>query len=155
MMGDKMLHRKLPSAYAKICGGRGYPQIIGHINFFQGQDGLVIEAEVFGLPNSDSGFFGFHIHGEGDCRGEGFPNTGAHFNPGGTHHPRHAGDLPPLLSDHGKAYMKVYTDRFHIGEIIGRSVIIHSAPDDFRSQPAGNSGEKIACGVIRDLRHLR
>lgn len=146
-----MVHRKMPSAYAKICGGREYPQLTGYAKFFQRQDGVVIEVEVHGLPKSESGFFAFHIHETRDCGGDGFPNTGGHFNPGGALHPRHAGDLPPLLSDHGKAYMKVFTDRFPVGEVIGRSVAIHSDPDDFRTQPAGNSGRKIACGVIRDI----
>ena len=48
----------------------------------------------------------------------------------------------------GRAYLAVRTDRFRVQEIIGRTVVIHSDPDDFRSQPAGNAGTKIACGVI-------
>ena len=112
---------------------------------------MIVEAEIHGLPKTETGFFGFHIH-EGDtCTGAGFPNTGGHFNPCKEDHPKHAGDLPPLLSDHGSAYMKVFTDRFYIEEIIGKKVIIHSDPDDFRTQPSGNAGTQIACGVIQRL----
>lgn len=64
-------------------------------------------------------------------------------------HPKHAGDLPPLLACQGSAYLSVKTDRFCVEDILGRTVVIHSDPDDFHSQPAGNAGKKIACGVIR------
>jgi len=63
-------------------------------------------------------------------------------------HPHHAGDLPPLFGNNGYALSMFLTTRFSVSEIIGRTVILHSAPDDFTSQPAGNSGVKIACGVI-------
>ncbi|MBP3342443.1 MAG: superoxide dismutase family protein, partial [Peptococcaceae bacterium] len=62
----------------------------------------------------------------------------------------HAGDLIPLLSVGGKAWSSFYTGRFYPEDIIGRTVVIHNMPDDFRSQPAGDSGEKIACGVIEE-----
>lgn len=145
----------MPNAFAKICGGNKFSNVSGFVKFYKSHGGVIIEAEICGLPRSESGFFAFHIHESGDCRGDGFTNTGGHLNPGKTDHPRHAGDLPPLLSDHGKAYMKVFTDRFCIGEIINRSIVIHSAPDDFMTQPSGNAGEKIACGLICDIEHLR
>lgn len=63
-------------------------------------------------------------------------------------HPEHEGDLPPLLSDKGTAWMMVYTTRFFPEEVVGKTVVIHDMPDDFRTQPSGNSGEKIACGEI-------
>ena len=83
------------------------------------------------------------------CGGAGFPGTGGHFNPAGAPHPAHAGDLPPLLSCGGRAYLAVLTDRFTVADIIGRTVVIHGGSDDFRSQPAGDAGTKIACGVIK------
>lgn len=58
------------------------------------------------------------------------------------------GDLPPLLENNGYAYMSVLVNKFNINEILGKVIIIHSMPDDFNSQPAGNSGMKIACGKI-------
>lgn len=118
------------------------------VRFFQRTNGVIVEAEVTGLPRTETGFFAFHIHDGTNCEGYGFPNAGSHFNPGRTRHPSHAGDLPPLLADHGSAYMKVLTGRFHVGEVIGKTVIIHAEPDDFCSQPSGNAGSKIACGII-------
>lgn len=118
------------------------------VRFFQRTNGVIVEAEVTGLPRTETGFFAFHIHDGTNCEGDGFPNAGSHFNPGRTRHPGHAGDLPPLLADHGSAYMKVLTGRFHVGEVIGKTVIIHAEPDDFCSQPSGNAGSKIACGII-------
>ena len=144
-----MNHSMNPNAIARIQGGPENPRLQGTVKFFQRWDGTLIEAELTGLPRTKTGFFAFHIHEGGNCIGEGFPNTGSHFNPGGTMHPNHAGDLPPLLSDHGKAYLKVLTGRFRVEEVIGKTVIVHSDPDDFHTQPAGNPGKKIACGVIR------
>lgn len=146
-----MKHNGIPRAIAKIWGGSDHPQLRGTVKFFPRYDGLILEAEVFGLPRTLPGFFGFHIHQGDNCRGAGFPNTGSHYDPGKNPHPSHAGDLPPLLGNHGMAYMQVFTDRLRVEEIIGRTVIIHSGPDDFSTQPAGNAGEKIACGVIEKL----
>lgn len=139
-----------PHAIASIQGGRNAPHLSGEVQFFKKKYGVLVMARIFGLPKDNaSGFFGFHIHAGTDCGGEDFANTAGHYNPGGKLHPSHAGDLPPLLSCNGSAYMTVMTDRFSVDEIIGRTVVIHDSPDDFRSQPAGNAGRKIACGVIR------
>ena len=138
-----------PKAIARIHGGREYPMLRGTVTFHQRHDGVLIEAAVSGLPRTETGFFAFHIHEGENCAGDGFPNTGGHFNPGRTGHPNHAGDLPPLLGDYGKAYMKVLTGRFRVEEVIGKTVIVHGGLDDFHTQPSGNAGRKIACGVIR------
>ena len=75
-----------------------------------------------------------------------------HYNPGNCPHPAHAGDMPPLMTDGGGyAWMAFYTKRITMSEVIGRTVVIHSNPDDFHSQPSGNSGKKIACGVIKQM----
>lgn len=146
-----MKHNLCPKAIARIRGGKAYPQVCGIVRFYQKNAGVIVEAEIHGLPKTENGFFAFHIHEGETCTGAGFPKTGGHFNPGREAHPKHAGDLPPLLGNHGSAYMKIFTDRFYIEEIIGRTVIIHSDPDDFHTQPAGNAGTKIACGVIQRL----
>jgi len=138
-------------AIARIRRNSSYPQLCGLVRFFQRRDGVLIEAEVSGLPRTETGFFAFHIHEGCNCSGEGFPDTGGHFNPDRAMHPNHAGDLPPLLSNRGKAYMKVLTDRFCLEEVIGRTIILHSDPDDFHTQPSGNAGMKIACGVIQKV----
>lgn len=135
-------------AIARIHGGGDFPMLRGTVRFFQRCDGVLVEAEVTGLPRTETGFFAFHIHEGGSCSAADFSQTGSHFNPGGTRHPNHAGDLPPLLAVCGKAWMKVLTDRFCVEEILGKTVVIHAEPDDFHTQPSGNAGRKIACGVI-------
>lgn len=98
--------------------------------------------------------FGFHIHDGTSCTGyssDTFSNAGSHYNPNNCPHPAHAGDLPPLFGNDGYAYMSMLTDRFTVNEIIGKVAIIHDKPDDFTTQPAGDSGNKIACGEIVPL----
>lgn len=116
-------------------------------------------AEIRGLPyeEDDCGgrFFGFHIHEGKECSGtkeDPFAGTGGHYNPEGCSHPAHAGDLPPLLGNGGYALSIFFTDRFLPEEIVDHTVVIHAMPDDFRSQPAGDSGMKIACGEIKSNR---
>lgn len=138
----------IPTAYATVRGDEEHPDLYGTVRFVPGGDGTLVIVEIKGLPESESGFFGMHIHEGENCTGEEFPNTGGHYNPEEIRHPEHAGDLPPLLNCHGKAYLSVLTDRFRIRDIIGRTLVIHSEPDDFRTQPSGASGEKIGCGII-------
>ena len=141
---------KCPDAVAHITGGLEATKLSGSVRFYQENSCVLIVARVSGLPSvSKSGFFGFHIHQGESCSGTDFPGTGSHYNPAEQAHPEHAGDLPPLLRYNGNAYLSVRTDRFSVKEIIGRTVVIHSDPDDFHTQPAGNAGRKIACGVIR------
>ena len=138
-----------PDAVAVIRGGMEAPNLNGEVRFYQNRDSVTVIADITGIPYSENGFFGFHIHEGISCSGENFADTGSHYNPSGNPHPRHKGDLPPLLKCNGGAYMTVLTDRFRVADIIGKSVVIHSMPDDFTTQPAGNAGTKIACGVIR------
>ena len=78
-----------------------------------------------------------------------FTSAGAHYSRTPAEHPNHSGDMPPLLGNQGYAWMAFYDKRFTIPEIIGKSLIIHRMPDNFTTQPAGDSGERIACGVIK------
>jgi superoxide dismutase, Cu-Zn family len=66
-------------------------------------------------------------------------------------HGNHVGDFPVLFSNYGYAYMCFFTDKFKVADIIGKLVVIHENSDDYRTQPAGNSGKKLACGVIRSI----
>lgn len=144
-------------AVAVMRGSPSYPAIRGTVRFLQLPGGVIVMAEIDGLPQTPAGFFGFHVH-MGNCNpgivppGPGqdpFPASGGHYNPGNMPHPRHAGDFPPLLAtSRGSARMNFVTDRFTLREIIGRAVIIHLQPDDLTTQPAGNSGPKIACGMV-------
>lgn len=138
-----------PAAFAQLRGGKDAPGLIGIVRFYQLPAGVMVDARVSGLPNNGSGFHGFHIHEGAACAGEEFSVTGSHYNPTQQLHPKHAGDLPSLLSYGGRARLSVVTDRFSIPDIIGRTVVVHSHADDFHTQPAGDAGTKIACGVIR------
>ena len=142
-----------PAAAAQIIGGSRFPNIRGTVSFLPMGRNVLVTADIQGLPHSGDpcggGIFTFHIHEGNACSGTDFSDTGGHFNPNACPHPRHAGDLPPLFECGGRAFLAVMTDRFSIPDVVGRTVIIHSGPDDFTSQPAGNAGSKIACGVIR------
>lgn len=147
---------KSPDASAYVRGGREYPALEGTVLFFSIDGKVAVCADFEGLPiprdKCGNTFHGFHIHSGGSCRGSGadeFGASGSHYNPGDCPHPSHAGDLPPLLSCRGRAFSLFLTDRFTLDEIIGLTVIVHLNADDFTTQPSGNSGDKIACGVIR------
>ena len=141
--------RKCPDAVAQIYGGVDAPQLSGCVQFYQENGCVLIVARICGLPKeSETGFFGFHIHQGESCSGTAFSGTGSHYNLADRTHPKHAGDLPPLLQCRENAYLSVRTDRFSVSDIIGRTVVIHSDPDDFHTQPAGYAGKKIGCGVI-------
>lgn len=138
---------------AWVRGNGAAPGLSGLVKFYgTPYGGVLVEAEIFGLPvqkeENSSDFYAFHIHENGDCSAD-IAHVGNHYNPGKTVHPQHAGDMIPLFSNQGYAWMSFYDKRFIIPEIIGRSVIIHGRRDDFTSQPSGDSGEKIGCGVIR------
>lgn len=141
---------------ASIRGSERNPDISGSVWFYQTGRGVVVYAQISGLPQADSSchkpIFGFHIHEGEACSGnqeDAFADVGGHYNPDGCEHPYHAGDLPPLFGNDGFALSVFLTDRFSVEEIIGRTVIIHDHPDDYKTQPSGNSGKKIACGVIQ------
>lgn len=145
-----------PQAEALVRGSGQYPDIRGSVRFYQTKYGVLAAAELSGLPAGTgacgSPVFAFHIHSGGRCAGNSedpFADALGHYNPGDCPHPYHAGDLPPLLGSRGRAFSVFLTERFSIDEIIGRTVILHARPDDFASQPSGNSGAKIACGEIR------
>lgn len=138
-----------PRASALIYGGSNAPSVYGKVDFFQKNNSVLVVADIGGLPKNDTGFYGFHIHEGTDCKGEEFSGSKGHYNPEGKPHPNHAGDLPPLLVCGDMAHLEVLTCRFKTDDIIGRTVIIHNMPDDFKTQPSGNAGVKIACGVIK------
>lgn len=158
--GDGVLSGRMV-AIAQIRGGPPAPQIIGIVWFMDVPEGIQVCVEINGLPpfqpardgKAQIGPYGFHIHEFGNCEmgtpETPFPATGGHWNPTNQPHGNHAGDFPVLFSNHGYAWMCFFTDRFKVSDVIGRSVIIHESPDDYRTQPAGASGRKIACGTIK------
>ena len=144
-----------PDAAARVCGSEKYPDIHGTVKFYQTDQGVLVYADICGLPSRGSGscgqIFGFHIHEGDSCTGndsDRFADTGSHYDTENRKHPHHSGDLPPLFGNDGHAVLIVLTDRFYVREAVGRTVIIHDSPDDFTSQPSGNAGKKIACGKI-------
>ena len=153
-----MFEKRSTRAYAQaqIRGAPEYPQLHGVATFYTVERGTLVITEVFNLPYTpgacNARVFALHIHEGKSCTGNAedpFADAGGHYNPAGCEHPHHAGDLPPLFSNEGYAWSAVVTDRFTVQEVIGRTVIIHAGVDDFTTQPAGNAGARIACGIIR------
>ncbi len=146
----------MPEVYAFVRGSKDYPKIGGQVFFYSLWEGTLVVADIQGLPEGEKPckeqILGFHIHEGARCLpldNDPFGQTKTHFNPGDCPHPEHAGDFPPLfVNTGGKAFMIFYTDRFYPEEVVGRTVVIHHMPDDFKSQPSGDSGTKIACGEI-------
>ena len=152
------LMQRSPAARADIRGDAAHGGIRGTVSFYPAAGGVLAVAEVFGLPSGanrcDGGVFGCHIHEGTSCTGtiaEPFADTKGHYNPTNCSHPQHAGDMPPLFENNGYAWSAFFTKRFKVNDIIGRTVILHASPDDFTTQPSGNSGKKIACGVIERI----
>jgi Cu-Zn family superoxide dismutase len=150
------------TAYAIMIPGPDYPLIRGIVTFADIQrGGVLVCVDVMGLPpykpgtgdEQPIGPFGFHIHEGGQCvigdPSNPFASAGGHWNPTKQPHGNHAGDFPVLVADNGRARMCFIIDRFTVGEIIGKSIVVHESPDDYRTQPAGNTGKRIACGVIK------
>lgn len=150
----RILQCQRPAAFACIRGTSKYPDITGCIHFYSVGCDVLVAVTVDGLHYTDQmghSILGFHIHEGDSCSGNEedlLADTKGHFNPDGFLHPYHAGDLAPLFVNDGTSFMAMVTNRFQVCEILNRTVVIHSMPDDFHSQPAGNSGEKIACGKI-------
>ena len=108
----------LPQAHARIKGSKEYPDIRGNVYLYEVYNGTVLLGELMGIPEElekkYGGFFGFHIHEGNACTGDSqdpFADTKGHYNPEKEEHPRHAGDLPPVLSNDGTAWMEIYTGR--------------------------------------------
>ena len=130
----------------------------GTVDFVQVGDKVRVSAKVSGLKPGQE--HGFHVHEAGDCSsGDGMSAKG-HFNPLGKPHgpgrtrERHAGDMPNLKADaSGNASMSVVLDVITVAagptSVVGRGVIVHVQPDDYTSQPVGNAGARMACGVVR------
>lgn len=158
---SNMISNKKPFAKAELLGNTLAPSINGTVSFYQVHNGTLVVAEVYNLPNTVPPTnntpavnpFGFHIHEGNSCEignpSDPFKAAMGHYNPTNMPHPLHAGDMPVLFGNNGYAFLAFFTDRFTPNQVIGRTVIIHQNPDDFRSQPAGDSGKRLACGIIR------
>jgi Cu-Zn family superoxide dismutase len=145
-----------PSATAELQATKGNTAG-GSAKFTQKGDKVLVTARISGLA---PGSHGFHIHEKGDCSSGDGMSAGGHFNPASNPHAhpstpaRHVGDMPMLVADSsGNATLTVELDVMTIGsgpnDIIGKGLIVHKDPDDFKTQPTGNAGARLACGVIR------
>ena len=145
-----------PTAVADLAPTAGNA-VKGIVTFTQKGDKVVVVGKVSGLA---TGAHGFHIHEKGDCNSTDGMSAGGHFNPMSKPHAhpstmdRHAGDMPMLTADSaGNATLTAELDVITIGsgvaDVVGKGVIVHKDPDDFKTQPTGNSGARLACGVIR------
>jgi len=147
-------------AVANIKPGPLAPDLNGFVAFKSVKNGVEVMVNVSGLPDykpaqgseSPIGPHGFHIHEYGDCDignpNEPFSFVGGHFNPTKQPHGNHAGDFPVLFSNNGISKMIFFTNKFDLDDIIGKSVVIHQNPDDYRTDPSGNSGKRLGCGII-------
>lgn len=129
----------------------------GKLDLTQDATGVRVTGTLQGL--SPGAAHGFHVHEKGDCSALDASSAGAHYNPSGAAHgnpaasPHHAGDIPNVQADaSGRARVDAHVAGVSLGgadDILGRSLIVHADPDDYASQPSGNSGARIACGVIK------
>jgi Cu-Zn family superoxide dismutase len=130
----------------------------GTVRFAQTGDKVMVTGEVRGLkPNAEHGF---HVHEKGDCSSGDGMSTGGHFNPTTTAHGQHGhgvhhvGDLPSLMADaQGVAKIDFTSTSLTLKpgttSIVDKGLIVHRDPDDYKTQPTGNSGPRVACAVIR------
>jgi len=137
-------------------GGKAW----GRVTFHETDGKTFIRADVNGLaPNQQ---FGFHVHEKGDCSAPDFMSAGGHFNPDAKPHgdhktaQAHAGDMPNLSSNgEGVAVLSYNSGVLTVAQgprsVVGRAVVVHASPDDYKSQPAGNAGARIACGVVKQV----
>ena len=157
LAGCAMMEGGGPSARAVLQATKGNTTA-GTVTFTQKGDKVQVVANVTGLKPGQE--HGFHIHDKGDCSSGDGMSTGGHFNPLGKPHSnpstpeRHAGDLPALKADaSGNARLTVDLDVITVAEgktsVVGRGLIVHAQPDDYKTQPTGNAGPRLACAVIQ------
>jgi len=145
-----------PSATAQLEPTRGNTAA-GTVTFVQSGELVKVSGSIRGLkPGAEHGF---HVHEKGDCSSGDGMSTGGHFNPGGKPHgshgagEHHTGDLPSLKADaNGVANFQFESRTIRVGsganDIVGKGLIVHRDPDDYKTQPTGNAGPRLACAVI-------
>ena len=150
------LNSAAPSKAISVLHPTAGNKVTGTVTFTPVADGVKVHAEIAGLT---PGNHGFHIHEFGDCSAADASSAGAHFNPTNQPHAgpdtgaRHEGDMGNVEADSsGKAKLDYVDHQISFADeaksAIGRSVVVHAKPDDLKTQPSGDSGARIACGVI-------
>lgn len=128
----------------------------GIVTFTQTEEGLRVEANISGLDTN--GVHGFHIHEFGDCRADDATSAGGHYNPSDMPHAgpmdeeRHVGDMGNLIANENGVAEYIYLDeKIDLGgvySVLGLAVVVHAQEDDLESQPVGDAGGRIGCGII-------
>ncbi len=144
-------------AIANLAAASG-SLVSGRLTLVPMAGGVHVSGDIGGLVPGSS--HGFHVHETGDCSAADASSAGGHFNPGASAHGRaesavhHAGDIDNIVADAaGVAHVDAHVAGVSLGggagnDIAGRAIVVHAAPDDYTSQPSGNSGPRVACGVI-------
>ena len=157
LAGCQSVPSDAPKATANLQPTKGN-KASGAVNFTQVGDQVRVTGNVSGLvPGQEHGF---HIHEAGDSSSGDGMSTKGHFNPFGKPHgnpatsERHAGDMPALRADSsGNAKIDATLDLMMVtpgpASIVGRGLIVHVSPDDYKTQPTGNAGARVACAVIQ------
>ncbi|MDB6123614.1 MAG: superoxide dismutase copper/zinc binding protein [Pedosphaera sp.] len=155
IFGNQVEQQSGPKAIVHLNPTQGH-KANGIVTFTTVTNGVRVQAGLMGL---DPGTHAFHVHEIGDCSAPDASSAGPHFNPTGTPHGgpesahRHLGDLGNFTADaNGEAHLDFIDSHLSLtgtNSIIGRSLIVHAGADDYTTQPAGNSGPRIACGVIQ------
>jgi len=149
-----------PSATATLQGSPEDTDFSGTVTFHQDGSGVHVVAELAGVDKA--GKHGFHVHETGECShgtdGKHFTSAGGHFNPTNSEHacpptePRHAGDLGNVeVGANGSGRMEMSTTGLSLSgpnSVVGKAILLHAGEDDCKTQPTGNSGDRIACGVV-------
>ncbi|HWT41294.1 MAG TPA: superoxide dismutase family protein [Sphingopyxis sp.] len=145
-----------PDAYAQLYDAKGADR--GRADIYRDTSGLRVELVARGFA---PGTYGMHVHAVGQCSAPDFASAGPHWNPTGAQHGRdnpmgaHHGDLPNLVIEPdqiGRATLRLVGSRFEgdggLLDADGAAFVIHAGPDDYKTDPSGNSGGRVACGVI-------
>ena len=153
-------HQTKPAADASVTlAPTAGNSVAGNLKLTFAGDEVRVQGQLAGLQPGST--HGFHFHEKGDCSAPDGSSAGGHFNPHGMAHgnpsamPHHAGDIPNQIADaQGVAKVDVVVHGVSLGtgasdDVVGRSIIVHKDRDDYTSQPAGNSGARVACGVIQ------
>jgi len=151
--------RSTASSASVVLAPASASLVSGKLSAMPMGDGVHLTGEIGGLPRNS--VHAIHIHEKGDCSAADASSAGGHFNPAASAHgkvgagPHHAGDMDNIVANaQGVARVDVHASGVTLGggaanDVAGRAVIVHAAADDYRTQPTGNAGGRVACGVIR------
>jgi superoxide dismutase, Cu-Zn family len=146
------------TALVVLAGTKDSP-VRGELRLTVAEGGVKVAGEIAGLtPGTEHGF---HVHEHGDCSAPDASSAGEHFNPdnaphgGPTANPRHLGDLPNVKADAaGRATVDATLGGATLriagpNNLVGKAFIVHAGRDDYKTQPSGDSGDRVACGVVQ------